>query len=153
MEQEDFGNLAVQYAKKALNMKVIAVDINDDKLNLAKEVGADYIINSLKEDPTQKIAEITNGGAQGRVVAVGLPSEMMEIPIIKTVIDGIEVVGSLVGTRKDLEEAFDFGARGIVVPVVQTRPIEDAVQIFEEMENGTIQGRMVIDMDYHNKNN
>ena len=175
MEQEDFGNLAVQYAKKALNMKVIAVDINDDKLNLAKEVGADYIINSLKEDPTKKIAEITNGGAHGavvsavakaafdqamysvraggRVVVVGLPSEMMEIPIIKTVIDGIEVVGSLVGTRKDLEEAFDFGARGIVVPVVQTRPIEDAVQIFEEMENGTIQGRMVIDMDYHNKNN
>ena len=77
---------------------------------------------------------------------------MMDIPIIKTVIDGIEVVGSIVGTRKDLEEAFDFGARGIVVPVVQTRPIEDAVQIFEEMENGTIQGRMVIDMDYHNKN-
>ena len=76
---------------------------------------------------------------------------MMDIPIIKTVIDGIEVVGSLVGTRKDLEEAFDFGARGIVVPVVKTRPIEDAVQIFEEMENGTIQGRMVIDMDYHNK--
>jgi len=62
------------------------------------------------------------------------------------------LVGSLVGTRKDLEEAFDFGARGIVVPVVKTRPIEDAVQIFEEMENGTIQGRMVIDMDYHNKN-
>ena len=142
-------------------MKVIAVDINDDKLNLAKEVGADYIINSLHEDPAKKILEITNGGAHGvvvsavakiafdqaiysvraggRVVAVGLPSEMMDIPIIKTVIDGIEVV-------------FDFGARGIVVPVVQTRPIEDAVQIFEEMENGTIQGRMVIDMDYHNKN-
>ena len=90
--------------------------------------------------------------AGGRVVAVGLPSEMMDIPIIKTVIDGIEVVGSIVGTRKDLEEAFDFGARGVVVPVVQTRPIEDAIKIFEEMENGTIQGRMVIDMDYHNKN-
>ena len=170
MEQVDFGNLAVQYAKKALNMKVIAVDINDDKLNLAKEVGADYIINSLNEDPTKKIMELTNGGAHGavvsavakvafdqavysvraggRVVAVGLPSEMMDIPIIKTVIDGIEVVGSIVGTRKDLEEAFDFGARG----VVQTRPIEDAIKIFEEMENGTIQGRMVIDMDYHNKN-
>ena len=174
MEQVDFGNLAVQYAKKALNMKVIVVDINDDKLNLAKEVGADYIINSLNEDPTKKIMELTNGGAHGavvsavakiafdqavysiraggRVVAVGLPLEMMDIPIIKTVIDGIEVVGSIVGTRKDLEEAFDFGARGVVVPVVQTRPIEDAIKIFEEMENGTIQGRMVIDMDYHNKN-
>ena len=155
MEQVDFGNLAVQYAKKALNMKVIAVDINDDKLNLAKEVGADYIINSLNEDPTKKIMELTNGGAHGavvsavakiafdqavysiraggRVVAVGLPSEMMDIPIIKTVIDGIEVVGSIVGTRKDLEEAFDFGARGVVVPVVQTRPIEDAIKIFEEI--------------------
>ena len=174
MEQVDFGNLAVQYAKKALNMKVIVIDINDEKLNLAKEVGADYAINSLHEDPIKRIAELTNGGAHGavvsavakkafdqaiysvraggRVVAVGLPSEMMDIPIIKTVIDGIEVVGSLVGTRKDLEEAFDFGARGIVVPVVQTRPIEDAIKIFEEMENGTIQGRMVIDMDYHNKN-
>jgi len=97
-------------------MKVIAVDINDDKLNLAKEVGADYIINSLHEDPAKKILEITNGGAHGvvvsavakiafdqavysvraggRVVAVGLPSEMMDIPIIKTVIDGIEVYHS-----------------------------------------------------------
>ena len=149
MEQEDFGNLAVQYAKKALNMKVIAVDINDDKLNLAKEVGADYIINSLKEDPTKKIAEITNGGAHGAVVsAVAKAAFDQAMYSVR-----IEVVGSLVGTRKDLEEAFDFGARGIVVPVVQTRPIEDAVQIFEEMENGTIQGRMVIDMDYHNKNN
>ena len=168
MEQEDFGNLAVQYAKKALNMKVIAVDINDDKLNLAKEVGADYIINSLHEDPAKKILEITNGGAHGvvvsavakiafdqaiysvraggRVVAVGLPSEMMDIPIIKTVIDGIEVVGSIVGTRKDLEEAFQFGAEGLVVPVVKKRPIEDVYDIFEEMENGKIQGRMVLDM-------
>ena len=69
MEQGDFGNLAVQYAKKALNMKVIVVDINDDKLNLAKEVGADYAINSLHEDPIKKISELTNGGAHGAVVS------------------------------------------------------------------------------------
>lgn len=167
------GNLAVQYAKKALNMKVIVVDINDDKLELAKEVGADHVINSKNVDPIEKIMEITGTGAHGavvsavakqafdqavysvraggRVVAVGLPTEMMEVPIVKTVIDGIEIVGSLVGTRKDLEEAFDFGARGLVVPIVKTRPIEEAVQIFDEMEKGTIQGRMVIDMEYHNK--
>lgn len=42
------GNLAVQYAKKVFNTHVIAVDINDDKLALAKEVGADYIINGKK---------------------------------------------------------------------------------------------------------
>ena len=53
---------------------------------------------------------------------------MMELSIVKTVLDGIQVIGSLVGTRKDLEEAFQFGAEGLVVPVVQKRPVEDAVQ-------------------------
>ena len=68
---------------------------------------------------------------------------MMELSIVKTVLDGIQVIGSLVGTRKDLQETFQFGAEGLVVPVVQKRPVEDAVAIFDEMEKGQIQGRMV----------
>ena len=141
------GNLAVQYAKKVFNAHVIAVDINNDKLALAKEVGADIVINGLEvDDVPGLIKEKTNGGAHsavvtavskvafnqavdsvragGRVVAVGLPSEMMELSIVKTVLDGIQVIGSLVGTRKDLEEAFQFGAEGLVVPIVQKRPVE-----------------------------
>lgn len=70
----------------------------------------------------------------------------MDVSIVKTVLDGIQIIGSLVGTRKDLEEAFQFGAEGKVVPIVKKRPIEDAKAIFDEMEKGTIQGRMVIDM-------
>ena len=62
--------------------------------------------------------------AGGRVVAVSLPSEMMELSIVKTVLDGIQVIDSLVGTRKSLEEAFQFGAKGLVVPVVQKRPMK-----------------------------
>ncbi|MCK4050329.1 alcohol dehydrogenase AdhP [Streptococcus suis] len=162
------GNLAVQYAKKVFNAHVIAVDINNDKLELAKEVGADVTINRLEvEDVPGYIKEITGGGvhstvvtavskvafnqaidsvrAGGYVVAVGLPSEYMDLSIVKTVLDGIKVVGSLVGTRKDLEEAFHFGAMGLVVPVVQKRPVEDAEAVFNEMVAGTIQGRMVLD--------
>ncbi|HFR3750098.1 TPA: alcohol dehydrogenase AdhP [Streptococcus suis] len=162
------GNLAVQYAKKVFNAHVIAVDINNDKLELAKEVGADVTINGLEvEDVPGYIKEITDGGvhstvvtavskvafnqaidsvrAGGYVVAVGLPSEYMDLSIVKTVLDGIKVVGSLVGTRKDLEEAFHFGAMGLVVPVVQKRPVEDAEAVFDEMAAGTIQGRMVLD--------
>ena len=165
------GNLAVQYAKKVFNAHVIAVDINNDKLALAKEVGADIVINGLEvEDVPGLIKEKTNGGAHsavvtavskvafnqavdsvragGRVVAVGLPSEMMDLSIVKTVLDGIQVIGSLVGTRKDLEEAFQFGAEGLVVPVVQKRPVEDAVAVFDEMAAGTIQGRMVLDFTH-----
>ena len=54
---------------------------------------------------------------------------MMELSIVKTVPDGIQVIGSLVGTRKYLEEAFQFGAEGLVVPVIQKRPVEDAIAI------------------------
>lgn len=164
------GNLAVQYAKKVFNAHVVAVDINNDKLALAKEVGADIVINDHEvEDVATLIQEKTGGAhsavvtavskvafnqavdsvrAGGRVVAVGLPSEMMDLSIVKTVLDGIQVIGSLVGTRKDLEEAFQFGAEGLVVPVVQKRPVEDAVDVFDEMEAGTIQGRMVLDFTH-----
>ncbi|EGD37058.1 alcohol dehydrogenase [Streptococcus sanguinis SK150] len=164
------GNLAVQYAKKVFNAHVVAVDINNDKLALAKEVGADIVINGHEvEDVAALIQEKTGGAhsavvtavskvafnqavdsvrAGGRVVAVGLPSEMMDLSIVKTVLDGIQVIGSLVGTRKDLEEAFQFGAEGLVVPVVQKRPVSDAVDVFDEMEAGTIQGRMVLDFTH-----
>ncbi len=162
------GNLAVQYAKKVFNAKVIAVDINDEKLQLAKEVGADIIYNSGKiADVAAQIQEDVGGAhaavvtavskvafnqavdslrATGKVVAVGLPPETMDLAIVKTVLDGIEVIGSLVGTRQDLIEAFQFAADGLVVPVVHKRKLAEVNEIFAEMEAGKIQGRMVVDM-------
>lgn len=161
------GNLAVQYAKKVFGARVIAIDINDDKLAFAKEVGADLTINPLKEDSVQVIQEKVGGAhaavvtavskvafnaavncvrAGGRVVAIGLPPETMDLSILRIVLDGIEIVGSLVGTRQDLAEAFQFGAEGLVVPLVQLRRLDEANDIFQEMRDGKIQGRMVIDM-------
>ncbi|WP_419853096.1 alcohol dehydrogenase AdhP [Actinobacillus pleuropneumoniae] len=161
------GNLAVQYAKKVFGARVIAIDINDDKLAFAKEVGADLTINPLKEDSVQVIQEKVGGAhaavvtavskvafnaavscvrAGGRVVAIGLPPETMDLSIPRIVLDGIEIVGSLVGTRQDLAEAFQFGAEGLVVPLVQLRRLDEANDIFQEMRDGKIQGRMVTDM-------
>ncbi|MCM3698230.1 alcohol dehydrogenase AdhP [Paenibacillus macerans] len=162
------GNLAVQYAKHVFNAKVVAFDISDEKLELALSVGADYAVNSLKKNPADKAKELTNGAgldatvvtavakkpfnqaidvvkAGGRVVAVGLPTDKMDLDIPRLVLDGIQVIGSLVGTREDLKEAFRFAAEGKVVPIVSKRPVEDINHIFEEMEEGKIQGRMVID--------
>ena len=161
------GNLAVQYAKKVFNAHVVAVDINQDKLDLAKEVGADLIVNGHDiEDVPAYIQEKTGGchgvvvsavskvafnqavdsvRAGGTVVAVGLPSEYMELSIVKAVLDGIRIVGSLVVTRKDLEEAFAFGAQGLVVPIVEKVPVDSAPQVFDDMEHGRIQGRKVLD--------
>ena len=162
------GNLAVQYAKHVFGAKVIAFDISDDKLAFAKEVGADVVVNSLHEDPVEAAKRVTGGKgldatvitavaktpfnqaidvvkAGARVVAVGLPVDKMDLDIPRLVLDGIQVVGSLVGTRQDLQEAFQFAAEGKVVPKVALRPVEDINAIFEEMEEGKITGRMVID--------
>ncbi|WP_305927453.1 alcohol dehydrogenase AdhP [Bacillus mycoides] len=146
------GNLAIQYAKNVF--------------------GADMTINPISQGPADKIVQEEFGGAYaavvtavskvafnsavdavracGKVVAVGLPVETMDLNIPRLVLDGIEVVGSLVGTRKDLEEAFMFGAEGKVVPVVQTCSLDKVQNVFEEMEQGRIQGRMVIDFKQHN---
>ena len=162
------GNLAIQYAKNVFNAKVFAVDINDDKLEFAKELGADLVCNPLKDGDASEWIQKAVGGAHAavvtavskvafnqavnsvraasKVVAVGLPSETMDLEIVKTVLDGIQIVGSLVGTRKDLEEAFQFGAEGKVVPLVETRSLDEVNDIFEEMEQGKIRGRMVVDL-------
>lgn len=162
------GNLAVQYAKNVFGAKVVAFDINDDKLAFAKEVGADVVVNTLNEDPKERTLEITDGKgldavvitavakqpfnqavdvvkAGARVVAVGLPVDKMDLDIPRLVLDGIQVVGSLVGTRQDLKEAFQFAAEGKVVPKVTLRRIEEINDIMDEMEQGKFTGRMVID--------
>lgn len=112
------GNLALQYAKNVFNAKVIAIDVNDGQLELAASMGADLTINSRNEDAAKVIQEKTGGAhaavvtavakaafnsavdavrAGGRVVAMGLPPEAMSLDIPRLVLDGIEVVGSLVG--------------------------------------------------------
>ncbi len=137
---------------------MIAIDVNDEQLKLATEMGADLAINSRTEDAAKIVQEKTGGAhaavvtavakaafnsavdavrAGGRVVAVGLPPESMSLDIPRLVLDGIEVVGLLVGTR-DLTEAFQFAAEGKVVPKVALRPLADINTIFTEMEEGKI---------------
>ena len=151
------GNLALQYAKNVMGAKVVAFDINDDKLNFAKELGADAIINSTNVDPIEEVNRLTNNKgldatvitavaktsfnqavdvvkAGARVVAVGLPVDKMDLDIPRLVLDGIEVVGSLVGTRQDLREAFQFAAENKVIPKIQLRQLSEINDIFDEME-------------------
>ncbi|MGM0124129.1 alcohol dehydrogenase, propanol-preferring [Enterococcus sp. AZ194] len=160
------GNLALQYAKNVFNAKVIGIDVNNSQLEFAKSSGADLVFNPVEEDVVEKIQEATGGAhaavvtavsknafnsavdvvrAGGTVVAVGLPSESMDLNIPRLVLDGIKVIGSLVGTRTDLAEAFQFAAEGKVTPKVEMRQIEDINDIFDEMVSGKINGRMVIE--------
>lgn len=158
------GHLAVQYAK-AMAMKVIAIDIDDEKLGLAKRCGADLTINSKNVDVIKTVFEKTGGAhgsvctavskvpfkqafdclrSGGTVVPVGLPPENMELPIFDTVLKEVHVVGSLVGTRKDMEEALEFAADGKVKAEYELAKLDDINQIFDDMKKGKIVGRIVM---------
>lgn len=161
------GHIALQYAK-AMGMNVAAVDIQDDKLELAKELGADLTINGKNVDPAEAIQEAV-GGAHGAVsvavtkkafeqayrsvrrggslVVVGLPNDELPLPIFDTVLNGVSVKGSIVGTRKDLQEALEFAARGKVKAIVETQPLEKINEIFDRMVKGQINGRVVLTLD------
>jgi len=67
------GLFAIQLAKHLGAKIVIGVDVNEEKLALAKTAGCDAVINSLKQDPAQAIREIVPGGANVILDASGAP--------------------------------------------------------------------------------
>ncbi|QRG66729.1 alcohol dehydrogenase AdhP [Brevibacillus choshinensis] len=161
------GHVALQYAK-AMGYNVVAVDIHNEKLELAKELGADVTVNGSEVDPVAAIQEQVGGvhGAisvavtkkafeqayqsvrrGGSLVVVGLPNAELPIPIFDTVLNGVTVKGSIVGTRKDMQEALDFAARGKVRAIIETQPLDKINEVFERMEKGQINGRVVLTME------
>ncbi len=158
------GHIAVQYAR-AMGLRVAAVDITDDKLKLALDHGAELVVNAVDDDPGAVIQREI-GGAHGVLVTAvhpaafgqsiamarrggtivfnGLPPGDFPAPIFDIVIKGLTVRGSIVGTRQDLEESLGFFARGQIHPTVTTRRLEEVNAIFDEMRQGTIDGRVVI---------
>lgn len=160
------GHIAIQYAK-AMGLKVVGVDIAQDKLELARKSGADHAINALAKDALDDVLAATGGGAHGVLVTavstpafaqalrmvrrkgtvslVGLPPGEFPIPIFDVVLKRITVRGSIVGTRRDLDEAIAFAADGKVRAEFTKAPLTEINTIFERMRSGKIDGRVVLD--------
>ena len=161
------GHVAIQYAK-AMGLKVAAIDIAADKLALARETGADLAVNALANDAVDKVLTATGGGAHGVLVTavstaafaqalkmvrrkgtvslVGLPPGEFPMPIFDVVLKRVTVRGSIVGTRRDLDEAIAFAADGKVKAEVTKVPLSQINDVFERMKAGKIDGRMVLDL-------
>ncbi|GAA3964245.1 alcohol dehydrogenase AdhP [Gordonia caeni] len=161
------GHVAVQYAK-AMGMRVVAVDVAPDKLELALKLGAEAAVNAAEvDDVAAAVVEATGGGAHGilvtavhpqafgqaigmarrggTIVFVGLPPGDFPAPIFEVVLKGLTIRGSIVGTRQDMAEALDFFARGLIKPTVSTANLDEINDVFARMEAGEIDGRVVID--------
>lgn len=158
------GHLAIQYAK-AMGFNVIAVDTGAEKMALSKELGATIAIDFKEESPAQAIFDQVGGAHAvictaaseaafeqayksvrrgGSCVLVGLPPENMPLPIFDTVLNGVSVIGSIVGTRKDLQECLQFAAEGKVKAIIEEKTLDDINEIFARMEQGEINGRIVM---------
>ena len=157
------GHLAVQYAK-AMGMHVIAVDVAEDKLKLAKTLGADMTIDATRQDPVDEVQK--GGGAEGVLVTavspkafsqavgmlarggtmalVGLPPGDFPLSIFDTVLNRKTIRGSIVGTRMDLIEALRFAAEGKVASHYSMDRLENVNGIFDRMRAGKIEGRVVM---------
>ena len=158
------GHLAQQYAQ-IFGADTIAVDVTDDKLQLAKELGARYLVNARQVDPVDTINEL--GGADvaivlaadprvleqahaslrrgGRLVLVSLPAHnTMQLPIFQTVLGGLSVIGSIVGTRADLAEVFALHAAGRTIVRHETRPLEEINTAIEDVLASRVEARVVL---------
>ena len=161
------GHLAVQYAK-AMGLNVVAVDVDDRKLDLARSLGATLAVNARSEDPIAFVKKQIGGangvlvtavspkafeqamgmvGRGGTVALNGLPPGDFPLPVFDTVLNGVTVRGSIVGTRLDLQEALDFAGDGKVKATISTDKLENINDIFSRMHKGDIQGRVVIDFE------
>ena len=158
------GHIAVQYAK-AMGRKVIAVDIADDKLALAREMGADAAINAMATDPVKEVKALCGGaegvlvtavsrkafaqalgmlGKRGTMSLVGLPPGSFELDIFDTVLTRKTIRGSIVGTRMDLAECLRFAGDGKVEVHYSVEPLENINGIFDRMRANRIDGRVVL---------
>ena len=159
------GHLAIQYAAIA-GGRVVAVDVIDEKLELARELGAEFTINAKKEDPVEAIQRL--GGVDqaialavspsafeqayaslrrgGTLVFVALPADNeVKLPIFETVLNGITIVGSIVGTRKDLREVFELHAAGKTRVIRETRPLDHVNEAIADVEAGRVAARIVLE--------
>ena len=161
------GHVAVQYAK-AMGLHVIALDVAEEKLALARKLGAELAIDARSPDVAKQVMQATGGGVHGVLVTavsppafsqalklvrrrgtialVGLPPGEFPTPIFEVVLKRITLRGSIVGTRKDLAEAIDFAVEGKVRAHIHEARLDDINRIFSDMEAGKIDGRIVVTM-------
>ena len=160
------GHMALQIAQAlAPSARLIAIDLSDEKLAMAKELGADVVINAggdvgaevkaatdgmgadavidfVGADATLKSAAASVAVA-GKIVVVGiaggtLPFTFWEIPL------EVEVTTSIWGNRQELKEVLELARLGHITPHIERQPLEAINDVVARLHAGEIKGRVVL---------
>src|SRR5574339_969177 len=162
------GLMAIKLAKAIFGARIIALDLDDNKLKVAKENGADIILNSKKEDPIKAIMELTSNlgvdavidfvnstksvqtdmqflRRRAKLVLVGLYGGELKLNLISIPTKAHRLIGSYTGTLNELVGLLSLAERGIINPVVTDRfKLEEATDGLSQLKEGNIIGRGVI---------
>ena len=162
------GLMAIQLAKAVSGSKIIAMDINDEKLGAAKQNGADAIVNSKKEDPVKAVMELTdkmgadsvldfvNGSKtvesdiqflrrRAKLVLVGLFGGELKLSLVTMPTRAYRLIGSYTGTLSDMVELVSLASRGVIKPIVSNRfKLTQATEALTMLRDGKILGRGVM---------
>jgi propanol-preferring alcohol dehydrogenase len=162
------GLMAIQLAKAVTAARIIAMDLDDKKLEVAKKEGADIIVNSKKEDPVKAVMELTNKlGAdavidfvnasktvetdmqflrrRARLVLVGLFGGELRLSLVTMPTRAYKIIGSYTGSLEDLVELVSLAERGVIKPLISNRfKLSQATEALTMLKEGKIVGRGVI---------
>jgi propanol-preferring alcohol dehydrogenase len=141
--------------------------VADAKLALAESLGAELTVNAARADAAATIQEQV-GGAHGALVTavtprvfrdainmlrrrgtcvlIGLPPGDFPTPIFDVVVKRITIRGSVVGTRKDLQESLQFAAEGKAQPNVELQPLDAVNTVLDRLKQGAVNGRVVLNI-------
>jgi alcohol dehydrogenase, propanol-preferring len=157
------GHLAIQIGR-GLGTEVTAIDISDEKLALAKSLGASHTLNAASSDAVKElrgkggvhVAIVTSAAKAaynmafyglrptGTLLVVGLPADDICFPPIMMAAAEVRIQATAVGTREDLREVLAMAAAGKVRCQVTSRPLAQANEVLEDLRHGRIAGRVVL---------
>lgn len=157
------GHLAVQFGR-ALGAEVTAIDMSEEKLELARTLGAIDTLNAATTDVAKQLRR--KGGVHvslvasaakaaydaafsclrptGTLLVVGLPAENICFPPILMSAKEVRIQASAVGTRQDLREVLAMAAAGKVRCHVIAHPLSQASEVLDLLRKGQVSGRIVL---------
>ncbi|HEX5359256.1 MAG TPA: alcohol dehydrogenase [Candidatus Nitrosotalea sp.] len=162
------GLMAIQLAKAVTGARIISLDIDDEKLKVAKQNGADFTINSKNQDVSKSIMELTDNlgvdaiidfvnasktvetdmqilRRRARVVLVGLFGGALQLNLVTMPTRAYKIIGSYTGSLTDMIELVSLAKRGIIKPVISNRfKLDQATEALTMLKEGKIVGRGII---------
>ena len=157
------GQYAIQIAKQS-GMRVIAVDVDQDKLDTAQKLGADEVVVA-NIDSIVLIKAL--GGADGcvnfapvgatwplmlavckpraKIVLTAVPADQLAFYAHELIERGLQVIGSSASNRQEMSELLQLAANGKIKGVISTRSLDEVNIALADLQAGKAAGRTVLD--------